>query len=139
MKNDLRAVFDTGVLVGAVLLPHSLPRRAFDSIEQAGRLLLSEATLDELDSVLRRPKFDKYVSERDRLEFLVALVRQAEVVPITFQISECRNPSDNKFLELAVSGGAGQIVSGDADLLVLHPFRGIDILRPAEFLEQLQE
>ena len=138
MKNDLRTVFDTSVLVSAVLLPRSLPRRAFDLAGQLGKLLLSEATLDELDQVLRRRKFDKYISERDRLEFLVAMVNQAEVVPITLQVAECRDPLDNKFLELALSGHAGQIVTGDADLLVLHPFRGVDVLSPAESLEKFQ-
>ena len=46
----------------------------------------------------------------------------------------CRDPDDDKFLELAVSGNADYLVSGDDDLLALHPFREIPILRPAEFL-----
>ena len=45
-----------------------------------------------------------------------------------------KDPEDNKFLELAVNGNANVIVSGDADLLALHPFRGIPIEAPAKFM-----
>src|SRR3989304_2888397 len=130
MTPELRPVFETGVAVSAVLLPRSIPRRAFDLAAQSGRLLASEVTIEELEEVLRRPKFDKYVSERARLEFLVALVSQAEIVPISHQISECRDRKDDKFLELAVSGTATHVISGDTDLLVLNPFRGIVIVSP---------
>jgi putative PIN family toxin of toxin-antitoxin system len=132
--SELRAVIDTSVLVSAALLPLSVPRRALDLAVDSGRLLLSEATLAELDEVLRRQKFDKYVSEQTRLEFLLSLVNVAEVVPVTSRIAECRDPKDNKFLELASSGRASHIVSGDADLLVLHSFQGIAIVSPVDFL-----
>jgi predicted nucleic acid-binding protein len=46
----------------------------------------------------------------------------------------CRDPTDDKFLELAVSGNADLILSGDKDLLTLHPFRGIPIVTPAAFV-----
>jgi putative PIN family toxin of toxin-antitoxin system len=134
MTTERRTVFDTGVVVSAVLLPHSTPRQAFDLAMVSGRLLASQSTVDELEEVLRRPKFNKYVSEQARLEFLAALVSEIEIVPITQTIDACRDATDNKFLELAVSGQASHIVSGDSDLLVLHPFRGVAILRPEKFL-----
>jgi predicted nucleic acid-binding protein len=59
------------------------------------------------------------------------------VVPITTSVKECRDPKDDKFLELAISGGASYIVSGDADLLTLHPFRGIAVITPQDFLVTL--
>ena len=49
-------------------------------------------------------------------------------------MTDCRDAKDNKYLELALAARAGVIVSGDADLLVLHPWRGVRILRPAEYL-----
>jgi predicted nucleic acid-binding protein len=61
------------------------------------------------------------------------------LVEVTVAIRECRDPDDEKFLELAVSGKPSHIVSGDPDLLVLHPFRGIDILAPQAFLSRIQE
>jgi putative PIN family toxin of toxin-antitoxin system len=139
MGSELRTVVDTGVAVSAVLLPRSVPRRAFDSALTRGRLLVSAATVVELDEVFRRHRFNRYVPEEKRLEFLAALVREAEVVEVTEEITERRDPKDNKFLELAVSGKATHIISGDADLLVLHPFRGIAVLTPQDFLTSVEE
>jgi uncharacterized protein len=134
MASDVRVVIDTGVLVSAALLPRSVPRQAFDRAVSRGTLLISEFTLGELEDVLRRPKFSRYVSEEHRLELLEALVRESELVEITASISDCRDPRDNKFLELGVSGSASHIVTGDADLLALHPSRGIRIITPKDFL-----
>lgn len=135
MTTEVRTVFETSVAVSAVLLPRSVPRRAFDFAAAVGRLLLSEATLAELDDVLRRPKFDKYAPEPRRLEFLLSLVDLAEVVPVSRRIAVCRDPKDDKFLELAVAGRATHIISGDDDLLTLHPFQGIAIVTAKEFME----
>ncbi len=62
------------------------------------------------------------------------LLEKSTVIPITESITVCRDPDDDKFLERAVSGNADYLVSRDDDLLALHPFREIPILRPAEFL-----
>lgn len=132
----MRAVFDTNVMVSAVLLPRSIPRQAFDRAQGQGTILTSMATIDELNAVLRRPRFDKYVREAQRLEFLALLIQEAELVEVTEIVTECRDPKDNKFLALAVSGKATCLVSGDKDLLALHPFRGIPILPPQTFLLQ---
>ena len=134
MTSDLRTVIDTDVVVSAVLLPRSVPRCAFDVAAAQGRILVSDATITELDDVLRRPKFDKYLSEKRRLEFLAALVRGAEAVKVVDDVTVCRDRKDNKFLELALSGKATHIITGDSDLLVLHPFRGIAIVNPQSFL-----
>lgn len=68
------------------------------------------------------------------MRFLVALLKESDLVAITEQIDECRDPSDNKFLELALCGNADVLVTGDNDLLVLNPFRGIAIVTPRDFL-----
>ena len=136
MTSKLRVVFDTSVVVSAVLLPQSVPRQAFDRVQEQGKILISAATVDELNEVLRRQHFDKYVREAQRLEFLAALIREAELVDVTEVVTECRDPKDNKFLELAVSGKATCLISGDKDLLVLHPFRGIPVITPQAFLLQ---
>jgi uncharacterized protein len=88
----------------------------------------------ELAEVLSRKKLNKYLLEEERMRFLVALLKEAELVEIGEVVTDCRDVKDNKFLELAVSGKADYIVSGDEDLLVLNPFRGIPILTPREFL-----
>ncbi|MBM3298327.1 MAG: putative toxin-antitoxin system toxin component, PIN family [Deltaproteobacteria bacterium] len=134
MTSESRFVLDTGVLVSALLLPRSLPRQAVDLAFAHGIVLVSAATLDELDKVLRRPKFDRYVGEKERLQFLAAFIRDATVVDVSEDLTDCRDAKDNKFLELAVEGHATCIVSGDRDLLALNPFRGIRILTPKEFV-----
>ncbi len=131
---DLRVVIDTNVVVSAVLLQRSAPRKAFDATVEHGRLVISTATAAELDDVLRRPKFDKYVERPRRLEFLAAFIDRAEAIEIVELVAGCRDPKDNKFLELAVNGRASHVISGDADLLALDPFRGISIVTPQQFL-----
>jgi len=134
MTADLRVVFDTNVVISAMLLPLSVPRRALDRAMREGRPLISAATTTELDEVIHLPRFDKYLSEEERIEFLTTLVHEAELVNVVETVTDCRDPRDNKFLELAVSGRATHIVTGDSDLLVLHPFRGIIVVSPNSFL-----
>lgn len=117
-------------------MPKSKPRQAFDKAKRAGILLVSDEVIEELNDVLRRDEFEKYVTEALRVEFLTALLRDAELVQITENVKVCRDPRDDKFLSLAISGNANCIVSGDKDLLVLNPFHGIPILPPAQFLEK---
>jgi uncharacterized protein len=135
MTSDRRFVLDTGVLVSAVLLPRSVPRRAVDLAFARGIVLASADTIDELDEVLRRHRFNRYLHEKERLLFLAAFIRDIRLVEVTEKLTECRDPKDNKFLELAISGNATCIMSGDSDLLVLNPFRRITILTPQEFLD----
>jgi putative PIN family toxin of toxin-antitoxin system len=116
-------------------LPESKPRQSVDLALQKGQTLLSFAVLAELYEVLSRKHFRRYVSEEDIRRFLAALTRDAQWVDVDVQISACRDPKDDKFLELAISGHANYIVTGDSDLLALDPFRGIRILPPHSFLE----
>lgn len=97
-------------------------------------LLFSDETFGELASRLMRPKFDRYVSEATRQRFLADLAGVADWIAITGAVRACRDPQDDKFLETATNGAADGIVSGDADLLVLHPFAGVPILTPHDFL-----
>jgi uncharacterized protein len=129
-----RIVVDTNALVSRLLLPRSVPAAAVRKATAAGQLLISEATLAELADVLARPKFAAYVSIEDRRQFIRVLGRIAEMVPITRIIRECRDPKDDKVLELAVNGRADVIVTGDQDLLALNPFRGVPIVAPAQYL-----
>lgn len=135
--SNLRFVLDTNVVVSALLLPHSVTRRAFDTAFQRGLVLVSTTTLDELDAVLHRKKFDRYIAKELRLQFLSAFIRDTVLIDVTDVVAVCRDPKDNKFLELALSGNATAIVSGDPDLLVLDPFGYVSIVTPQTFLDQL--
>lgn len=136
MKARERLVIDTNALVSRLLVPGSVPGRAVRKAIDEAQLLVSGATLEELAEVLARPKFDLYVTVGERQEFLRLIGRVAEVVPTVMTVRECRDPKDDKFLELALSGEADVIVTGDADLLVLNPFRGIPIMTPIAYLER---
>lgn len=138
MNGSNRYVFDTNVLVSALIFENSKPGRAFRHALQNGQILLSLTTLEEIDEVMRREKFERYVTAEEREEFLEALIGRARFVEPTEQIKVCRDPKDDKFLELAVSGEAYHIVSGDDDLLALSPFRGIEILSVDDFLKRLE-
>ena len=133
-SEPLRGVFDNNVLVSAALLG-GVSRRAFDKFLDSGTVLISVPVLLELADVLNRPKFDKYVTHDERMRFMVSFLKVAEMIEVSGTITVCRDPKDNKLLELAVSGTANFLITGDKDLLVLNPFRGVEIIAPREFLE----
>jgi uncharacterized protein len=132
----LRFVLDTNLIVSAALVAQSVSRRAFDRALDRGAVLLSLPVLAEINDVLGREKFRRYVSEDEAERFLASLSSVTEWVEVTASITACRDPSDNKFLELALSGEATHIVTGDKDLLSLNPFRGVAIVTPGELLKQ---
>ena len=129
-----RYVIDTNVLVSAALFKQSVPARVFNEVARHSEILASVTTLAELTEVMTREKFDKYLSLADRLSFLAAFSKDAVTAKIEETIKICRDPRDDKFLELAVSGKATAIITGDKDLLELHPFRNVAILTPTDFL-----
>ena len=134
MKSN-RFVVDTNVIVSALMFPKSIPRQAFDRAKSQGILLTSAAIILELNEVLSRKRFERYFSTEERVQFLSKFLADAEIVEITETIQFCRDRKDDKFLELAVNGNADCIITGDQDLLVLHPFRNINIISPNEFLQ----
>jgi predicted nucleic acid-binding protein len=82
---------------------------------------------------LARPYFDPLINP-DAQTWLKELLTAAELVTITERIAACRDPTDDKFLELAVNGRADLIVTGDGDLLAPIPFHQIPIVAPAIFV-----
>ncbi|MEG4302015.1 putative toxin-antitoxin system toxin component, PIN family [Microcoleus sp. D3_18a_C4] len=131
-----RFVIDTNVLISALLFKTSVPFRAIELAETQGIILYSETTLNELEQVLNRKKFNKYLSLEDRQLFLLKFISSSQLVSLTEKITVCRDEKDNRFLELAVSGNANVIVTGDLDLLVLTPFQGVEIVTPDMFIER---
>ena len=129
-----RFVFDTNVIISALLFNDSVPGRAFFRALNHGMILVSGALVGELSRVLGRDKFDRYVTREERDEFLGTLIRESDLIEITGTVQVCRDPKDDQVLELAVNGDAACIVTGDTELLAVHAFRGIKIVTPAEFL-----
>jgi putative PIN family toxin of toxin-antitoxin system len=139
MSSDARYVFDTNVIVSALLFNASVPGKAFSRSLGQGTILVSKPLIEELNDVLGRDKLKRYVTRTEREQFLESLIRESELVKITEAIQACRDPSDDRILELAVNGDASLVITGDDDLLVLDPFRDIRIVTAANLLEMLDE
>jgi putative PIN family toxin of toxin-antitoxin system len=129
-------VVDASTLVGAALKVNSLPEQAFFQARREDKIALSIPVEAEIASVMLRPKLARLISAERRSQILVLLRRRAVWFTPETAVSECRDEKDNKYLELALEAEAGIIVSSDNDLTVLNPWRGIRILRPAEYLNQ---
>ncbi|MCD6671667.1 MAG: putative toxin-antitoxin system toxin component, PIN family [Burkholderiaceae bacterium] len=128
-------VFDTSSLIGAVLQPAGRPKQALLLAMSLGRLVASRETVFELVEVLKREKFDPLIGKAARAAFLEAYLSSIRLVATPAAVQECRDPGDDKFLALAAAARAVAIVASDEDLRVLHPWRGIDVLSPTQFLE----
>lgn len=129
-----RVVIDTNVVVSGLLFSNSIPKRTLEEA-QKGVVLASEATRLELTEDMSRNRFDRYVEHEVRRALVAEFLSATRLVETPVPIRACRDPRDDKFLEVAVHGRADAILTGDADLLALHPFHGIAILTPAEYLE----
>jgi putative PIN family toxin of toxin-antitoxin system len=136
----MRAVVDTNILVRAVIRPTGTVGPVLMRLRQGDyTLLYAQPLLEELVDVLNRPRIrDRYQLTDEDIEAVIGLILlRGEAVLSQERITACRDPRDDKFLEVAVAGESDVIVSGDDDLLVLHPFAGIPILPPAAFLRML--
>jgi putative PIN family toxin of toxin-antitoxin system len=138
----MRAVVDTNILVRAVIRPQGTVGPVLLRLRQGEyTLLYARSLLEELIDVLNRPRIrDKYRLTGGDIQTVLGLIllRGEEVTPLE-RITACRDPKDDKFLEVAVAGQADAIVSGDQDLLVLHPYAGIPIVTPRAFLRMLDQ
>jgi putative PIN family toxin of toxin-antitoxin system len=133
----MRLVVDTNVFVSAALKDTSLPALALRTAVRRGTLLKAASTERQLFDVLARPRLAALVDPAT-VDWIRMVMGNAEAVSITQRIVASRDPTDDRFLELAVNGLADMIVSGDADLLVLNPFRGIPIVSPAAFVQGIR-
>jgi len=132
--NPNRVVFDTNIIVSALMFPKSLPRKVIDQVDLSGTILVSSATMLELNEVLTRKKFERYFSQEQRLNFIAKFFGKAEMIEILERVEICRDPKDDKFLEIAINGRANYLITGDQDLLVLNPFQETLIITVSQFL-----
>src|ERR1700679_917150 len=114
-----RVVFDTTTVVSALLFTNGRLAWLRQHWKDPGCIpLLSQSTAAELTRVLGYPKF--HLSQEDRRELLGDYMPYCEIVEqVTRCPQTCRDEKDQPFLDLAQSGGAELLVSGDRDLLAL--------------------
>lgn len=136
----MRTVIDTGVLVSALIHPQGTTGEVLRALRDGHfTCIYSTPMLLEIIDVLGRTPFrTKYHIQPADITALINLIRlRGELVIPKKAVTSCRDPRDDKFLEAALEGEAEVLVSGDADLLDMHPFEGVAILRPAEFLARV--
>jgi putative PIN family toxin of toxin-antitoxin system len=133
-QNKPRVIIDTNVLISGIVFGGK-PRQILDLLSEQ---LIVVIVAEELFTELRRKistKFPEFMDDLERVEKL--LKRDAVIIKLgKMQITVCRVPDDNKFIESAVQGNCNYIISGDKDLLVLEHYYGIQIVKPAEFLSR---
>ena len=137
-----RVVLDTSTLVGAALKPGSVPHQALLTALARCDVCASVQTWLELEQVMQRDRFDRYLDRDTRLAFAALLRRSLHFFAVTPADEaalqpRCRDARDDKFLALVQVCQANVLVSSDADLLVLNPWQAVPVLRPAEFLSYL--
>jgi putative PIN family toxin of toxin-antitoxin system len=137
-------VVDASSLIRAALTSQSPARVLVDAVLDRGLLVASREILDEVDTVLRRPKFTRWLSPGRRQDFVRRIAVAARLVEPTMRIKECRDPTDDKYLEAVFAAaeeaadGTALLVTDDRDLLVLEPWReAIRILKPEAALAAL--
>ena len=135
MRTPERVVVDTNVFVSRLLRFDSVPGRAAEKAIHHAILLVSQSTMSELADVLAQAKFDRYVTIEQRLQFIRLIAHTARFVPIVHAVRECRDPKDDKFLEVGLNGRADLIITGDADLLEMNPWRDVKICSPLAYLD----
>lgn len=131
----MRIVIDTNVWVSRLLLAGSPSAHAVDKALEGHEVMVSEALMEELATVLGRRKFDRYVSLEDRQAFVRRVLQVTTPAIVLSEVLDCRDTKDNMLLALALDSSSHQIVSGDRDLLALNPWRGISVVTPRAFLD----
>jgi uncharacterized protein len=129
-------VVDANVLVSAALKPGSIPAVILRKLISERRLVMSPAAFSEIAEVLRRPRLVRRIGSVEVTDFLDSLAAAAIFISPLAEVSASRDPKDDIYLSLALAAGAEIIVTGDQDLLSLHPYRSVDILSPTEYLER---
>jgi putative PIN family toxin of toxin-antitoxin system len=125
--NTVRVVIDTNIWI-SFLIGKTLSGLSEAIISSQVIVLFSNDLFSELIEVLNRPKFKKYFSASAIEELIALLHEKVELIEVINHFNDCRDPKDNFLLDLAVSGHANYLVTGDADLLILNPFHGVEII-----------
>jgi len=137
INSSMRLVLDTNVLVSAILSPGSISAKVLNWGEDNGVILYSDATLTEVLSVLGRSKFSKYIDPEDIDGLSIRVKTVWLFVEILNQVQLCRDPKDDKFIDLALNGDASHLITGDNDLLVLNPIANTSVINPRNFWDEI--
>lgn len=131
----MKVVFDTNILVSAMLW-RGTPYRCLLAIRAGlAELILSPPIMEEFRDVLSR----KFALTQEEAEENSAIVQESASfidIPGTLRVVP-DDPADDKFVETAMVGGAQWLVSGDKHLLRLKEYQGITVISARAFLDML--
>lgn len=137
MKTKPRVVLDTNALISALILPNSVTAKALYLVAEHFEIIVSKATWQEFEQKIKKTSLERYFrNTQDRDAAVHAINRVVTHVTVRSVVTDCRDPKDNPFLELALDGKAETIISGDKDLLVLNPWRGVCIQSSGDFYRE---
>ncbi len=129
-------MLDSNLVVGAFLNPEGMASTALQLAVEHFDMAASSATLAELADVLKRDKFDCYSAKTDRITRLEAYAQTVLVFDVQLEVTDCKDPKDNKFLALCTTASAKVLVTGDKkDLLVMHPYKNTAVLGLRAFVD----
>lgn len=140
MQNNLTnppVVIDTNLLISAMISPNSIIHDVLKKALDEYTICTSQQTIDEFLEVARRDKFLRFFKDlTNREKFIELIIQSSKIIEPTHHVTDCRDPKDNMFLDIALTCNALYLVSGDKNLLELNPYKGVEIITATEFLER---
>jgi putative PIN family toxin of toxin-antitoxin system len=131
-------VIDTNVLISAGLLPTSKTAQVLALAVEHFVIAQNQHTWHELETRIARPKFAPYFGDSGRLQHLIKIAQSIQYFDVAAEVSVSRDPSDDKFIALAIDSGAKLLISGDPDLKDIRTHKGVEIVSPAQFFERFK-
>lgn len=131
----MRLVIDSNVWISALILPKSYFRRTLDKCLHGHEIFISPFIINEIEQKFNHPKLLKYRSKpkmKADLERLLSLTQKTAPAPSSLT-DTVRDSDDKPVLALALHVVADCLITGDQDLVVMHPFNGILILSLSDF------
>lgn len=128
-------ILDTSFIIASII---SIKDSQILKMAKTGKISLcySDETFQELVETLKSKNIRKYISNnREVAKFVAWYKYNAKNIIITKEVKICRDPKDDKFIDLALSADAHFIISNDKDLLILESFNNTKILDPEDFLK----
>jgi len=135
MNKETKYICDTNILLSSLISKTSPPAQTVDYIREHGMFSFSQETLIEFEGVLKRPKFDKFLSKEKRSNFINEIFELSVFYEVNQKVDICRDPKDNKFLDVAIASYADYLITGDDDLLVIERIGNTSIITPREFVD----
>lgn len=131
----MKVILDTNIWISMIIFTGKLEAIYNRWLTGDIKTCFSEVTYNELETKLI--KFSLECDKREVVEeFIGILNKRCEIYRISEKYYKCRDPKDNKFLDISDCFGAEYLITGDKDLLVLKKIGMFKIINPTTFIEK---